>query len=108
MKINIQAVNFTIADKLNAYIEKKTKHFDKKIGENAEMEIRLSVVKPETNHNKETHIRILGVGKELFAQKSFEQDALLKQSEEKLEMESKFQTMLSKLFLDKINEYKNN
>ncbi|MBQ2441085.1 MAG: ribosome-associated translation inhibitor RaiA [Paludibacteraceae bacterium] len=76
MKINIQAVNFTIADKLNAYIEKKTKHFDKKIGENAEMEIRLSVVKPETNHNKETHIRILGVGKELFAQKvsdSFEQ-----------------------------------
>ena len=76
MKINIQAVNFTIADKLNAYIEKKTKHFEKKIGENAEMEIRLSVVKPETNHNKETHIRILGVGKELFAQKvsdSFEQ-----------------------------------
>ena len=46
--------------------------------------------------------------KELFAQKSFEQDVLLKQSEEKLEMESKFQTMLSKLFLDKINEYKNN
>ena len=36
----------------------------------------MTVVKPETNLNKETHVRVVGVGGELFAQKvcdTFEQ-----------------------------------
>ena len=40
------------------------------------MVIRMTVVKPETNLNKETHVRVVGVGGELFAQKvcdTFEQ-----------------------------------
>ena len=29
----------------------------------------MTVVKPETNLNKETHVRVMGAGAELFAQK---------------------------------------
>ena len=76
MKLNMQAVNFEIADRLEKHIEKKTKRYEKLLPESAEMEIRMTVVKPETNLNKETAIRVLGVGSELFAQKvcdTFEQ-----------------------------------
>jgi putative sigma-54 modulation protein len=76
MKLNTQAVNFEIAERLEKHIEKKTKRYEKLLPESAEMEIRMTVVKPETNLNKETAIRVLGVGSELFAQKvcdTFEQ-----------------------------------
>ena len=69
MKLNTQAVNFEIAERLEKHIEKKTKRYEKLLPESAEMEIRLTVVKPETNLNKETTIRVLGLGSELFAQK---------------------------------------
>ena len=69
MKLNTQAVNFEIAECLEKHIEKKTKRYEKLLPESAEMEIRLTVVKPETNLNKETTIRVLGLGSELFAQK---------------------------------------
>jgi putative sigma-54 modulation protein len=69
MKLNTQAVNFEIAERLERHIEKKTKRYEKLLPESAEMEIRLTVVKPETNLNKETTIRVLGLGSELFAQK---------------------------------------
>ena len=76
MKLNVQAVNFEIADRLEKHIEKKTKRYEKLLPESAEMVIRMTVVKPETNLNKETHVRVVGVGGELFAQKvcdTFEQ-----------------------------------
>ena len=69
MKLNTQAVNFEIAERLEKHIEKKTKRYEKLLPESAEMEIRLTVVKPETNLNKETTIRVLGLGSELFDQK---------------------------------------
>ncbi|MBR5574889.1 MAG: HPF/RaiA family ribosome-associated protein [Paludibacteraceae bacterium] len=69
MKLNTQAVNFEIAERLEKHIEKKTKRYEKLLPESAEMEIRMTVVKPETNLNKETAIRVLGFGAELFAQK---------------------------------------
>ena len=69
MKLNVQAVNCEIAERLEKHIEKKTKRYEKLLPESAEMEIRLTVVKPETNLNKETTIRVLGLGSELFAQK---------------------------------------
>ena len=69
MNLHTQAVNFEIAERLEKHIEKKTKRYEKLLPESAEMEIRMTVVKPETNLNKETAIRVLGFGAELFAQK---------------------------------------
>lgn len=67
MKLTVKAVNFDMAEKLENYIDKKTKKYSKLLHEDAEMEIRMSVVKPETVMNKETKIRIMGMGAELFA-----------------------------------------
>lgn len=69
MKLNVKAVNFEIAERLEKHIAKKTKRYEKLLPESAEMEIQLAVVKPETNLNKETHVRVVGLGAELFAQK---------------------------------------
>ena len=69
MKLNVKAVNFEIAERIEKHIAKKTKRYEKLLPESAEMEIRMTVVKPETNLNKETAIRVLGFGAELFAQK---------------------------------------
>lgn len=92
MKLNTQAVNFEIAERLEKYIEKKTRRYEKLLPAEAELEIRMTVVKPETNLNKEVNIRIIGMGAEIFAQKtcdSFEQaideslDALNRQLEKR-------------------------
>lgn len=76
MKLNVYAVNFDMTEKLNQYIEKKTKKYNKNLPEAAEMEFRLTVIKRETVMNKEAQLRILGLGQEIFAQKvcnTFEQ-----------------------------------
>lgn len=71
MKTNINAVNFEIAQHLEQYIEKKTRRYEKLLNNpGAVMDIRLTVVKPETNLNKETQIRVLGNGPELFVEKT--------------------------------------
>lgn len=70
MKVNVQAVNFDIAEKLEKFIAKKTRKFEKVLDENAELDIRLKVVKPETNMNKESHVTLRGMGGEFFAQKT--------------------------------------
>ena len=70
MKLNTQAVNFEIANRLEQHIAKKTKRYEKLRTPSAEMDIRMTVVKPETNLNKEVTIRITGIGAELFAQKT--------------------------------------
>ena len=67
MKLTIKAINFEMAEKLERYIDKKTLRYGKILSEDAEMEIRMSVVKPETNLNKEVKLRVLNVGPELFA-----------------------------------------
>lgn len=67
MKLTIKAVNFDMAEKLEKYIDKKTKKYEKLLGENGEMEVRMTVIKRETAQNKETKVRVLGVGPELFA-----------------------------------------
>ena len=70
MKLNTQAVNFEIANRLEQHIAQKTKRYEKLLTPSAEMDIRMTVVKPETNLNKEVTIRITGIGAELFAQKT--------------------------------------
>ena len=90
MKLYTKAVNFEIAERLEKHIEKKTKRYEKLLPESAEMEIQLTVVKPETNLNKEAHVRVIGAGVELFAQKvcdTFEEgvDECLEAIEKQLE-----------------------
>ncbi len=71
MKLNINSVNFEIAERLEKYIEKKTRRYERLLpSEEVIMELRLTVIKPETNLNKQTQIRILGNGPELFAEKT--------------------------------------
>lgn len=71
MKLTINPVNFDIAERLSKYIVKKTNRYHKILNNpGAEMEIRLTVVKPETNLNKEAAIRIIGNGAEMFAEKT--------------------------------------
>lgn len=71
MKLTINPVNFDIAERLSKYIVKKTNRYNKILNNpGAEMEIRLTVVKPETNLNKQATIRIIGNGAEMFAEKT--------------------------------------
>lgn len=71
MKLTINAVNFDMADRLNQYIDKKTRRYNKLLNnDGAEMDIRLTLVKPETNLNKQAQVRILGNGPEMFAEKT--------------------------------------
>lgn len=77
MTLTVNPVNFEIAERLEKYIAKKTARYVKMLNNpSAEMNIRLTVIKPETNLNKQTQIRVLGNGPEMFAEKtcdSFEQ-----------------------------------
>ncbi|MBQ0118930.1 MAG: HPF/RaiA family ribosome-associated protein [Paludibacteraceae bacterium] len=71
MKLTINPVNFDIAERLSKYIVKKTNRYNKILNNpGAEMEIRMTVVKPETNLNKQVTIRIIGNGAEMFAEKT--------------------------------------
>ena len=72
MKTTVQAINFDIAEPLQKYIEKKTRRYEKLLPDAAEMAIRMTVIKRETNLNKETQIRILGAGTEMFVEKTFD------------------------------------
>ena len=53
MTISINAVNFEMAKKLEDFIEKKMNRFARQLKEDDKVEIRMSVVKPQTNLNKE-------------------------------------------------------
>lgn len=76
MKTNIQAVNFTISERLQEYANKKIAKLAKLNDEIATVEIYLEVVKPETALNKEARIKIIAPNTECFASKvcdSFEE-----------------------------------
>jgi len=86
MNVTINAVNFEIAKQLEDFIDKKMNRFARHLDAEDKVEIRMSVVKPQTNLNKEVKVRIGG----LFAEKtadSFEEglDACLAALESQLE-----------------------
>ncbi len=90
MKLNTQAVNFEMATRLEEHIAKKTRRFEKLLPESAELDIRMTVIKRETNLNKQATIRVIGIGNEVFAEKicdTFEQavDDALEAIERQLE-----------------------
>ncbi len=66
MNLTINAVNFEIAEQLEKFIDKKMSRFGRHLTDDDKVEIRLSVIKPQTNNNKEVKIRIAG----LFAEKT--------------------------------------
>ena len=66
MKLNVQAINFEIAKQLDDFITKKTSRFGRHLREDDELSIRLSVVKPATNLNKQADVRV----GDLFASKT--------------------------------------
>ncbi len=66
MKLKIQAVNFEMASQLEKFIEKKTDRFARHLQPEDELEVKMTVVKPATNMNKETQVRISG----MFAEKT--------------------------------------
>ncbi len=71
MKLTVNPVNFDIAERLEKYIAKKTARYEKVLNNpSAELEIRMTVIKPETNLNKQTAVRVLGNGPEMFAEKT--------------------------------------
>jgi ribosomal subunit interface protein len=86
MNVTINAVNFEMAEQLEKFIDKKMSRFGRHLSAEDKVEIRMSVIKPQTNLNKEVKIRIAG----LFAEKtadSFEEaiDACLSALEGQLE-----------------------
>lgn len=66
MTTTINAVNFEMAKPLEDFIEKKMSRFGRHLSADDKVEIRMSVVKPQTNANKEVKIRIAG----MFAEKT--------------------------------------
>ena len=86
MTIAINAINFEPAKQLEEFIDKKMNRFGRHLNSDDKVDIRMSVVKPQTNLNKEVKIRIGG----LFAEKTadtFEEgiDACLSALESQLE-----------------------
>lgn len=66
MNMTINAVNFEMAEKLEKFIEKKMSRFERHLNADDKVEIRMSVIKPQTNANKEVKMRIAG----MFAEKT--------------------------------------
>jgi len=64
--MTINAVNFEMAKPLEDFIEKKLNRFARHLSADDKVEIRMSVVKPQTNMNKEVKMRIAG----MFAEKT--------------------------------------
>ncbi len=86
MTISINAINFEPTKQLEDFIDKKMNRFGRHLAADDKVEVRMSVIKPQTNLNKEVKIRIGG----LFAEKTcdtFEEgvDACLNALEGQLE-----------------------
>lgn len=86
MTLAINAINFEPAKQLEVFIDKKMNRFGRHLNADDKVDIRMSVVKPQTNLNKEVKIRIGS----LFAEKTadtFEEgiDACLSALESQLE-----------------------
>ncbi|MBO4453634.1 MAG: HPF/RaiA family ribosome-associated protein [Paludibacteraceae bacterium] len=86
MTLTINAVNFETAKPLEDFIDKKINRFGRHLNADDKVEIRMSVIKPQTNNNKEVKVRIGN----LFAEKTadtFEEgiDACLNALEGQLE-----------------------
>ena len=69
MEIKIQTIHFEAGEKLQDYIQKRVSKLVRFCDGIKTAEVSLKVIKPETAMNKETSIRLVVPGSELFAQK---------------------------------------
>ena len=86
MTLAINAINFEPAKQLEEFIDKKMNRFGRHLNADDKVDIRMSVVKPQTNLNKEVKIRIGSLFDEKTAD-TFEEgiDACLSALESQLE-----------------------
>ena len=86
MNLTINALNFEMAEKLEQFIDKKMSRFGRHLNDDDKVEVRMSVIKPQTNANKEVKIRVSGLFAETTAD-SFEEgiDACLSALESQVE-----------------------
>jgi len=76
MDVKIQAIHFDASEKLVAFINKKVERLQRHYPDTTAVDVKLSVVKPETAMNKEAVVSFLLPGSELVATKvadSFEE-----------------------------------
>lgn len=59
MEVRIQAVHFDISEKLTAFIQKKVERLARHNVNIIEVDVKLTVVKPETSMNKEAVIKVV-------------------------------------------------
>ena len=67
METNIQAIHFSVTEKLEQYIQKKLEKLEKKNENITRAAVTLKVVKPQTAMNKETAISVVIPGNEMRA-----------------------------------------
>ena len=79
MNINIKSIHFDATQKLEEYINKKVEKLAKTVGDDADVDVQLKIVKPQTAMNKEASITLPYQGRLIYAEKvadTFE-DAIL-------------------------------
>ena len=76
MDVNIQAINFDASEKLVAFVNKKAERLQRHYPDITTVDVKLTVVKPETAMNKETVISVVAPKNDFVATKvadSFEE-----------------------------------
>lgn len=69
MDVNIQAINFDASEKLVAFINKKAERLQRHYPDLTKVDVKLTVVKPESAMNKEAVINVHVPKNELVATK---------------------------------------
>ncbi len=90
MDVRIQAINFDASEKLIAFINKKAERVQRHSPAITSVDVKLTVVKPETAMNKEAVVKVLQPQEEMVASKvadTFEEaiDLCLEAIEKQLE-----------------------
>lgn len=76
MDVNIQAINFDASEKLVAFVNKKAERLQRHYPDITTIDVKLTVVKPETAMNKEAVISVVAPKNDFVATKvadSFEE-----------------------------------
>ncbi len=76
MDVNIQAINFDASEKLVAFVNKKAERLQRHYPDITTVDVKLTVVKPETAMNKEAVISVVAPKNDFVATKvadSFEE-----------------------------------
>lgn len=76
MDVNIQAINFDTSEKLVAFVNKKAERLQRHYPDITTVDVKLTVVKPETAMNKEAVISVVAPKNDFVATKvadSFEE-----------------------------------